>query len=44
MDHIPPLSRGGDHSTQHFKEELEWMFKVCSLKPIGLSVEFKMTS
>lgn len=43
VDHIPSLNRGGDRQTKLLKKELEWIFKVGSLRPKGLNVDFKVT-
>lgn len=44
IDHIPPLSRGGDRHTRLMKKELEWIFNLKALKPDGLNVEFKVNN
>lgn len=43
VDHIPPLSRGGDRQLKLLKRELKWIFELGSLKPGGLNVDFKVS-
>lgn len=41
VDHVLPLRRRGDCTTLLKKQELQWIFRLDSLRPNGLNVEFE---
>lgn len=44
IDSVPPLKRGGDRLMKLRKKELEWIFRLNSLRPHGLNVDFKTSA
>lgn len=43
LEHVAPLTRGGDRLTVLKKRELWWIFHLNTLRPAGLNIEFKVT-